>query len=163
MVINMTECVPLMTDNIAFSLRKHDNNLTVLSVLMIISKTCHHACSPVLQSANDLKWKLGNYTQTYRHKLIFKNPLWHLSWVEDMTAKRGWHLLINMKQECQRGQMKYLHASKKKISWIGVIIFLSVLEKRLGHHQDVFIRVFGLYLSSAGVRERFHYGGSVGL
>lgn len=37
------------------------------------------------------------------------------------------------------------------------------LGKRLGHHQDIFIGVFGLYLSSAGVRERFHYGGSVGL
>lgn len=37
------------------------------------------------------------------------------------------------------------------------------LGKRPGDHLSVLIRVFGLYLSSAGVRERFHYEGSVGL
>lgn len=41
--------------------------------------------------------------------------------------------------------------------------FSVSLGKRLGNRQNVFVRVFGLYLSSAGVRERFHYGGSVGL
>ena len=61
-------------------------------------------------------------------------------------------------------KVEYLPASKIKKEMMERCNYFPVsLGERLGNRLDVLTRVFGLYLSSAGVRERFHYGGSVGL
>lgn len=98
------------------------------------------------------------------NKLIFKNPLSYLScpmflsWIYDNYM---W-LAFPCKYEARIVGCSNNTFTEKRI--MERFNYFSVsLGKNLGNHLNVFMRVFGLYLSSAGVRERFHYGGSVGL